>query len=426
MASRETTAAAAASRAKTRAKKKGKRAPARHDDDPVRVYGSGRVIYYPSGTKGVGDRKEKRCGNLADGEAFAAKLRKDFELMNGVMPGVFTTADQAFQSMLINLRATNMATSTINQYKSNWLCWVPDEVGAVLCKDLSLAHWSAIFDNALTNDASTSTVRNIARTINKFTSWAIEHEYVLTSEPFGPRVTCKNIVKKARDKAREPTSKRAVNGILLDHCPTEGQIEQYAQDVEKWYPGYGYRLVMMAWGTGMRIGELLALRHDSVDFTTGLVDVDWQLDRNKTWPARKRPKNGKARRTMMWERMDEIARSLIEDSLNRPEDDPHHGWLFPPHRSKTAWATMCGRLCGWAAAESDWSWTFHWLRHAYASFSLAPETGGGYGFESKAVSDWLGHAKESTTTDMYNARQQGDTAKARARTARPPGLPSAA
>ena len=69
-------------------------------------------------------------------------------------------------------------------------------------------------------------------------------------------------------------------------------------------------------------------------------------------------------------------------------------------------------------------WTFHWLRHAYASWSLLPRDLGGYGFAVASVQAWLGHAKPSTAQDMYLARQPNDVEVAQERTVAPPGLPS--
>ena len=35
--------------------------------------------------------------------------------------------------------------------------------------------------------------------------------------------------------------------------------------------------------------------------------------------------------------------------------------------SVTKWADQAGHLATAAAERCDWDWTFHWLRHAYAS-----------------------------------------------------------
>jgi integrase len=114
-----------------------------------------------------------------------------------------------------------------------------------------------------------------------------------------------------------------------------------------------------------------------------------------------------------------VAESLVADALAREGED--HGWLFPRHRSTTAWADQAGKLAGAAIVDSDWAWTFHWLRHGYASWSLAPQSCGGFGLDLAAVSGWLGHRKVSTTQNTYVQPQSNALATARQATAKLPG-----
>ena len=103
------------------------------------------------------------------------------------------------------------------------------------------------------------------------------------------------------------------------------------------------------------------------------------------------------------------------------EDDEHHGWLFPRHRSTTAWADQAGKLAGEAKKACDWDWTFHWIRHAYATYSMASKKSGGFKLDPVSVQEWLGHARLSTTQDMYVERQSDDVKVAKKRTSRLPG-----
>ncbi|WP_311208474.1 MULTISPECIES: tyrosine-type recombinase/integrase [unclassified Aeromicrobium] len=385
----------------------------RRDKDPVRVSSDGRVSYYTGGAVGVGERKQKRCGSRAAAEVEAERLRAKFAKMHGAQPGVFCTLDQAFQAMVIARRREG-DTSTIDQYRSNWNCWVPVSIGSTLCADVSIQQWAAIFDHAVAKGASVSTVRNVARTLNAFMSWADDRGYFLEAEAFGEPRRRQRIVKNAKKAC--PPPKTSSDHISMDLCPTTSDVRRFARAFEEQYPGYGSRLVMLAFGSGLRINELLALRHDSIDLETGEIDVLVQLDRSRPWPATKLPKNKRTRTAVMWSAVRDVAASLVEDSLALPADDPHHGWLFPRHRSVTAWATQCGRLATAAATECEWEWTFHWLRHAYASYSLAPTSSNGFGLSPKSVSKWLGHKRPSITLDMYVARQAGDVEHSRLQT----------
>lgn len=397
--------------------------PTRVDDDPVRVYKDGRVCYWTGGRPGRGERLQQRCRDIEAAEHVATKLRAKLARVHGASPEALTTLDQSFQSMLNWMRQNHRPSGTISQYKSNWNKWVPADIGATRCIDVELRHWTAIFDHATGNKASKTTVKAIARTLNAFTTYGFEHGYFDQAEPFGEPRARRGVVTRARNAAPAPHRRRAVT---LDQCPAIADIEKFADALEAVYPGYGQRLVMLALGTGLRINELLALRHDSIDMVTGEVNVYGQLDRGRPWPAVRRPKASKTRIAFMWSAVAPAAASLIADSLSLPASDPHYGWLFPRHRAVTAWADRAGHLTNLARKNCEWDWTFHWLRHAYASYSLAPKDAGGYGLDLKTVSEWLGHSKPSITQDMYVERQPNDVSRARSTTKQLPGTATAA
>ncbi|KQX74492.1 site-specific integrase [Aeromicrobium sp. Root472D3] len=398
---------------------KRRKRPTRTDNDPVRVYKDGRISYWTGGRPGAGKRTLQRCRTVEEAEAVAVKLRVRLARIQGAAPEARTTLDQSFQAMLIWMRENNRPSGTISQYKSNWNKWVPADIGATRCIDVELRHWAAIFDHATKNDASKPTIKAVARTLNAFTTFAFERGYFDIAEPFGEPRARRSIVTRARNSAPDPSRH---HNVTLEQCPTLADVEKFALAFEEHYPGYGYRLVMLALGTGMRINELLALRHDSINLRTGEVNVNAQLDRATAWPAARLPKGNKTRTALMWSAIAPIAATLIEDSLKRPETDPEHGWLFPRHRSTTSWADRAGYLAGRALSSCDWDWTFHWLRHAYASYSLAPKDAGGYGLDLKAVSEWLGHSRPSITQDMYVERHTNDVTRAQETTALLPGV----
>lgn len=392
----------------------------RRDQSPVRVYADGRVAYWTGGKPGVGKRIFERCGSVAATEVRAAELLQRLAKAHGMGPQAGLHLDQAMRDMIVAMREGGDEEGSIRQYKSNWNTWVPESIGSVRCLDVDIRQWAAIFDNANKEKATETTIKNIARTLGVFTEWAVDHGYFASSEPFGDPRRRRAIVKKARKRARIVKAE-GKNRYLLDTCPTLADVEKYAAAFEEVYPGYGWRLVLLAFATGLRINEVLALRHDSINIKTGEVAVDWQLDRYKPWPAVRPPKGGKTRTAFLWSFYTEIAQSLIDDSLARQEDHPHHGWLFPRHDSTTGWADKAGKLAGEARKRCDWDWTFHWLRHSYATYSLASKKSGGFKLDAVSVQEWLGHARLSTTQDMYVERRKGDVKAARKGTTRAPG-----
>ncbi|GAA4597852.1 hypothetical protein GCM10023107_42600 [Actinoplanes octamycinicus] len=388
----------------------------RRDNDPVRVYADGRVSYWTGGKPGDGDRKQERCGTRENAEERAEELRARLrEGLKGVAPRTEVTLDELAQAALDTLRKERAPEGTIRQYKSDWNVHVPAEVGAVRCRDTEMYHFTSIFSGLVAAKASEQVVKNVARTVGHFIQFGVNNSY-FKGNPFGTYEQRRGVVKMYRSRA-------AVEGhadkITVDLCPEVTDVDEYAASLELQYPHYGDRLAWLTFGSGLRICEALALRDDSIDLKTLDVQVDWQLDRYGSWPDLALPKGGKTRTTRLWSCYTEIAESLIEDARSRK--GPERGWLFPRHRSRTKWADQAGKLAGAARKECDWIWTFHWLRHGYASWSLAPVAEGGYEIAPARVQKWLGHGQLSTTLDTYVHKSSDDDEHLRATMRRLPG-----
>jgi len=174
-------------------------------------------------------------------------------------------------------------------------------------------------------------------------SFGIENGYFVGDEGFACSPQRAKVTKKARIRAAAHDAEVA-RVITLDVCPTVADVMQFAAAFEVEYPGYGFRLVLLAFATGLRLCELLALRWDSIDLVTGAVAVNAQLDRYRAWPAVRKPKGGKTRTAEVWTCYLDVAESLVADAVAREGED--HGWLFPRHRSTTSWAEQAGKLAG--------------------------------------------------------------------------------
>lgn len=377
----------------------------RRDSDPVRVYADARVAYWSGGKPGLGRRVFERHADLMAADARAQELRERFgSRLFGRAPSQDATLTDLMRAFVAQLEAAGDPQGTVRKYRSTWNCWIGGEVGHVPCRDAELHHWTAVFDSATAAGASLDIVTAIATALGALMSFGVQRSFFVTNEgfAFSPRRT--QVTADAKQRAKRKGKRRKLR-ILLEHCPTADDIEEYAEAFEVEYPGYGRRLVLLAFASGLRIKELLALRVESIDLTTGEIAVDWQLDRYQQWPALAPPKGGKTRTAVIWGSYLHVARSLVRDAQRREHD---RGWLFPRHRSETRWADQAGKLATAAARRCDWGWSFHWTRHAWATWSLAPVSEGGGGRPVESVSAWLGHARTSVTQDTYVQRQAND------------------
>lgn len=171
-----------------------------------------------------------------------------------------------------------------------------------------------------------------------------------------------------------------------------------------------YALYVTALHTGMRLGELLALTWDAIDWGRGTVEVRATLHRvgPKTYEPRE-PKTPRSRRTIALtptalsalrahriregERMMALGRGMGDDSLIFTDR-----WGEPIY-----WARVTERylhpLCDKASIARV---RFHDLRHTAASMMLSS------GVPVHIVSQILGHASATTTLGVYAHLMPGD------------------
>jgi integrase len=134
----------------------------------------------------------------------------------------------------------------------------------------------------------------------------------------------------------------------------------------------------------LRIGEILALRWEDIDFSRGTLQVNRTLWRGNVYP----PKTSSSRRTI---RLPEIALEV----LRRNQRD--QGWVFPTSGNKPL-AAHNFHKCYWKRTLREARLpdiTFHQLRHTSASLLLNS------GVPVIAVSKYLGHADSGVTMRTY-------------------------
>lgn len=391
----------------------------RRDDDPVKIFKDGRVAWWPSGVPGVGERKMKRKKIGEEARAFAEEKYAEIDRHRTRGPLSHVPLGEVWLRYVKFLRDTNTPQGTTDQYRSNWNCHVPEEVADVSCGDLDVSHWTRIFEEMLSEGATKETMRAVLRTLGALLTYAEDRNYFSDRDPFG--VSAHRRGKIVAALAKKAPAAADQKQIGTEHCPAPDTIHRYAQVAEGVLPGYGFLLVLLAFASGLRFTECLGLRVEHIDLATGQIRVVQQLNRYQAWPAVAPPKGGKFRKVRIWAAYEWVLRRLVEQAATHTGD--HAGWLFPPDRPVKRWADRVNRLINHDAVAlfneeaheqadgadtQEWSWTFHWLRHAFASYGLASKEQGGLGFSVTYVQQQLGHEKPSTTTDQYQAPLAGE------------------
>ena len=163
-----------------------------------------------------------------------------------------------------------------------------------------------------------------------------------------------------------------------------------------------YWPVLLALATGMRRGEILAVRWKSVDLKRGILRVVESLEQTKTALRFKAPKNDRRRAIALpafaVEELRRLKRQQAEELLMlgiRQNGDTlvccrADGQFLQPQSLTHQFTRLIGRI------EDLPRLRFHDLRHSHATQLL------GDGVHPKVAQERLGHASITTTLDLYS------------------------
>jgi integrase len=189
--------------------------------------------------------------------------------------------------------------------------------------------------------------------------------------------------------------------------------EQAAQLLESIKRSRSYWPVLIALSTGMRRGEILALRWRNIDLERGIVRVVESLEQTKAALRFKAPKTEKARaitlpsfaveelRRLKRQQAEELLALGVRQSGETLACGRHDGEPMPPRSLTHEFAKIAGRAKGVPRVR------FHDLRHSHATQLLSA------GVHPKVAQERLGHSTITTTLDLYShvtETMQGDAA----------------
>jgi integrase len=280
--------------------------------------------------------------------------------------------------------ATQVSAKTLERYRQLAAHHIRPHVGSARIQKLKTVNFAELYgklQKAKPEGAGLAprTVGHVHRLLHRVFGHAVKWE-IIASNPIAaaepPRVQRTEIEILSSDQIKDVL--RALRGRRL----------------------YGVALTGLA--TGMRRGEIVALRWGDVDLDAGKIRVERSLEQTNVGLAFKEPKTKAGRRTVSipssvtaelrdhWREQQKqrlalgIGKAGIEDLVFARWD----GGPWPPDRLSSTWAKTVSTL-------KLPKVTFHALRHTHASQLIAA------GLDVVTVSRRIGHSNPNVTLTVY-------------------------
>ncbi len=196
---------------------------------------------------------------------------------------------------------------------------------------------------------------------------------------------CLNAYKAFEDASVDQQDTRAILRKILALEPppaikawTKDEAEKLIKMTKQWNPTL-YNMLLVTLHTGMRKGEMFGLLWEDVDFLKGKINI------SRSWDGPTKSRN--CRSVPMSSKVEEVLTSCYSVG-----DTGHCFKRCEPNKKLKEMCEM--------AEVSVFTW--HAARHTFATLALDA------GRSPREVADILGHAKVSTTLDLYWSKLGND------------------
>lgn len=268
--------------------------------------------------------------------------------------------------MWLEEKRIEVRNSTIQNYQRSIYKWIIPQIGLIDVENIAKNHLQDLI-NKFSSNHKQNTVINLTKPLSGSLIWAEENGY-LKNNPW--------------------------QGIKIPKDFSENEIKIFSQEeIKKLLTVKGYQkvkkdMIILGYHTGMRIGEILSLKWEDVNFNEKFLTVRRTLSSyNNGVPEILEPKTKKSKRRID---LDEATMKMLVGRYKGKD-----GYVFCKKNGEiySRQAVNIPRMCRNIGIEPR---SFHALRHTHATILLSANV------HPKIVQERLGHAKISTTLDTYS------------------------
>lgn len=274
--------------------------------------------------------------------------------------------------------------------------YVLPEIAIMTCRRLTRVDMQRILDRAPT----ASVGEHLRRCITGIVNAGLEEGHLLVRQ---------DLMRGVRWHPAEPTAEPEPDGLVRaiteEEIPTTVALQGIAAAAaQRRRPVWWRELeILLVAYSGLRWGEHAALSAAQIDPARRRITVDRQVIETRSALKLSLPK-GRGRRVTMFPAVtpggidlatlvDKRLKDLGDQDLVFPA--PQGGWARRSNYGRNIWDPAADEV-GWPRQDGRWRWTFHSLRHVFATWALNQP-----GLRLEDVSRLLGHSSTRVTQDIY-------------------------
>jgi integrase len=330
-----------------------------------------------------GRRKAKKVGDKKTAVAVAKRVQET--IVNGdlgiLVKNKIPLLKECADKWLATYVQASCKPATYRLYEMLLRVHLLPVFGIRAIDDISLADVKDLVFKKVNENLATSTIMNIRACLSGIYTNAIEDGFKVVN----PAARIGKFINRLRKKDQN----KRINFY------TKEEAMLFLNAIQKYFPTY-YPLFMCSLRTGMRIGEVLALTWQDVDFDRRVIEVNKTLSEGEIVP----PKSGKPRSVDMSMQLTDTLKVLRtarkREALQKGNSDipdiiftSENGTHLDRENVRKRIFYKCLETAGLRKIR------LHDLRHTYASLMIAQGTFLVY------IKEQMGHSSIKVTIDLY-------------------------
>lgn len=332
-----------------------------------------------------------------------AELIAQFEKGININPEKITFSEY-LDKWLKDFGRTNLAPRTLESYISIIEKHLKPELGSILLTKLSPAHLREFYSKSLTSGRKDTKKKTLGEGL---TANTVNHFHKLIHLVLNQAVKWELIGRNVADAVDPPKQQSELDEGAKDLVfLNEQEIETLLNSIKQ---TYAYLPAYIAVNTGMRLGEVLGLRWQDIDFKRNVLTIRQTLQTvNREIRVRNKAKTKGSKRTI------DLPDNLIEVlKKEQTQQEINKKWVFKDGLYQDNDLVCCrengepikpssfGSYFVTLAERAGLNISFHSLRHTHASLLLKA------GVHPKVVAERLGHSRIGITMDLYSHLMPG-------------------